>query len=513
MNRFTSSWLAVLALSFGGPLIGWAGSAPTEGPEALSLPDRIAPHVLAATAAGSSAPVLVVLSERADLSSLPVAESMSARRHQVRDALWTTAQSSQHQLRAWLDDRGISYRPFYIVNAILVDSADRVLVEALAGRPEVARVAANPRVRQDLPEAVASPTEGAGEAIEWNVTQIRAPELWALGIRGEGVVVGTQDTGFDWDHPALIRQYRGWSGATANHDYNWHDSIHSGGGSCGPDSPEPCDDHGHGTLTTGVVVGDDLGGNQIGVAPGARWIGCRNMDEGFGTPATYLECLEFFLAPYPVGGTPAQGDPDRAPHVTNNSWTCPPSEGCDWDTLQAAFEAQRAAGIMTVVAAGNTGSSCSSVEVPPAIYDSVYSIGSTNLFDEISSFSSRGPVLVDGSGRLKPDISAPGEDVRSSAAGGGYQSASGTSLASPHVAGAVALLWSASPSLIGRIEATETIFNSTAEGWTSDQCGDPADAVPNNVYGWGILDALSAYHVFSDSFESGNTYFWSSSVP
>jgi len=310
-----------------------------------------------------------------------------------------------------------------------------------------------------------------------------------------------------------VQQYRGWNGSAANHDYNWHDSIHTGGGACGPDSPAPCDDHGHGTLTTGVVVGDDGGANQIGVAPGARWIGCRNMDQGVGTPATYLECLEFFLAPYPVGGTPAQGDPDRAPHVTNNSWTCPPSEGCDWDTLQAAFEAQRAAGIMTVVAAGNSGSSCSSVDIPPAIYDAVYSVGSINLFGEISSFSARGPVMVDGSGRLKPDISAPGEDVRSSAAGGGYESASGTSLASPHVAGAVALLWSASPSLIGRIDATEAIFNITAEGWTSDQCGDPADAVPNNVYGWGVLDALAAYEVFDDGFESGNAYFWSAIVP
>ncbi len=469
--------------------------------------------MVTATEGTGTAEVLVVLTERADLDSLSPQVTKSARRRLVRDSLWDTALHSQRPLRQWLDDRGIPYRPFFIVNAILVSGADSALVDELAARPDVARIAANPRVRQILPVPESPPATESGEAIEWNVAQIRAPELWALGITGEGVVVGTQDTGFDWEHPALIRQYRGWNGATASHDYNWHDSIHSGGGGCGPDSPVPCDDYGHGTLTTGVVVGDDSGGNQIGVAPGARWIGCRNMDEGVGTPATYLECLEFFLAPYPVGGTPAQGNPDLAPHVTNNSWTCPPSEGCDWDTLQAAFEAQRAAGIMTVVAAGNSGSSCSSVDIPPAIYDAVYTVGSTNLFGEISSFSARGPVLVDGSGRLKPDISAPGEDVRSSAAGGGYQSASGTSLASPHVAGAVALLWSASPTLIGRIDATEAIFNITAEGWTSDQCGDPADAVPNNVYGWGILDALAAYEVFDDGFESGNTYFWSTSVP
>ena len=96
--------------------------------------------------------------------------------------------------------------------------------------------------------------------------------------------------------------------------------------------------------------------NQTGMAPGAKWIGCRNMNVGNGTPATYIECMEFFLAPYPVAGTPAQGDPSRAPHVTTNSWSCPASEGCSPNSLQAAVEAQRAAGIMMVVAAGNSGS-------------------------------------------------------------------------------------------------------------------------------------------------------------
>ena len=116
-------------------------------------------------------------------------------------------------------------------------------------------------------------------------------------------------------------------------------------------------------------------GNQIGMAPGARWIGCRNMDQGNGTPANYLECMEFFLAPYPLNGTPAQGDPDKAPDITTNSWGCPASEGCAPGTLQQAVEAQRAAGIMMVVAAGNAGPSCSTVDDTPGIYDAVYSVG------------------------------------------------------------------------------------------------------------------------------------------
>ena len=102
-------------------------------------------------------------------------------------------------------------------------------------------------------------------------------------------------------------------------------------------------------------MGDHGGANQIGMAPGAKWIACRNMDQGVGTPARYIECMEFFLAPYPVGGTPDEGDPSLAPDVTINSWGCPSSEGCSVNTLQAAVEGQAAAGIMMVVAAGTFG--------------------------------------------------------------------------------------------------------------------------------------------------------------
>ena len=156
-------------------------------------------------------------------------------------------------------------------------------------------------------------------------------------------------------------------------------------------------------------------GNQIGMAPGAKWIGCRNMDQGNGTPARYIECMEFFLAPYPVGGTPAQGDPTLAPDITTNSWTCPPAEGCSVNTLRAAVEAQQAAGIMMVVAAGNQGPGCSTLLSPPSFYQASYTVGAlTTGTDTIAPFSNRGSVTIDGSHRLKPDITAPGTDIRSS---------------------------------------------------------------------------------------------------
>ena len=224
------------------------------------------------------------------------------------------------------------------------------------------------------------------------------------------------DTGVRWTHNALKPHYRGWDGTNANHNFNWHDSIHdSVGNPCGNDSPFPCDDFFHGSHTTGTAIGDDGGTNQIGMAPGAKWIGCRNMDEGDGTPARYIECMEWFLAPYPLNCTPNEGDPSKAPDITINSWGCPTSEGCTTgDELRAAVEAQEAAGIQMVVAAGNSGSACSTVSDPPSFYEASYTAGALNTgTDTIASFSSRGPVTRDGSNRIKPDITAPGTNTRS----------------------------------------------------------------------------------------------------
>ena len=316
--------------------------------------------------------------------------------------------------------------------------------------------------------------------------------MWALGFRGQGITVAGADTGQRWTHNALKPHYRGWDGQNADHNYNWHDSIHdSVGNPCGNDSPFPCDDSGHGSHTIGTAIGDDGAGNQIGMAPSAKWIGCRNMDQGNGTPASYLECMEWFLAPYPIGG--GQGDPLRAPDITSNSWTCPPSEGCSVNTLQAAVEAQTAAGIMMVVNAGSQGPACSTVQDPPAIYAAAYSVGALNTgTDNVASFSSRGPVIIDGSNRIKPDITAPGTNIRSSynTSDNAYVFFSGTSMATPHIAGAMALLWCARPELRHNISSTRTAMDDGAHFIAYKQCGTPGP--PNNVAGWGRVDALAA---------------------
>ncbi len=456
---------------------------------------KLSPWVIQKTADGEEAEFLVVLEDQADLSLADSLETKEEKGRYVFETLLAKARETQPGLLAWLEERGIWRRPYYIINAILVRGAREIALE-LAARQDVARIEGNPRLLGIQPVTPVnnglSNLNSSQEVIELGVKFIQAPEVWKLGFTGQGIVIGGQDTGVTWDHPALRNQYRGWDGAAANHDYNWHDSVHSQGGVCGPDSIAPCDDHNHGTHTLGSAVGTEGGVNQIGVAPGSKFIACRNMDRGAGTPATYLECFEFFLAPYPVGGAPAQGDPSKAPDITTNSWSCPPSEGCSPDTLKSAVEAQRAAGIMPVVAAGNEGvKGCSSLVDPPAHYDASYSVGAFNASTgEIASFSSRGPVTIDGSNRVKPDITAPGVSVRSALRSGGYASLSGTSMATPHVAGAVALLWSARPELRGKIDLTENILNESAIRVETTDCG--AGGAQNNVFGFGRLDIKAA---------------------
>jgi subtilisin family serine protease len=478
------------------------------------LASKVAPFVLKALETNTNIPILVKLKEQADLSGLEdTTLDREERIQQVYDALRELALESQEDLVDTLKNRGVKYRRFYIYNMVAVWGADEELVEELAARDDVEKIYGNPSVELRKPLAALAALDavlrsGPQTAIGDNITFLNADKIWQqFGKAGDGIVIAGQDSGVEWDHPALVNQYRGRSGIVVDHNYSWHDAIHKdtpmSTNDCGYDLKVPCDDGDHGSHTMGTMVGSDGVENQIGMAPKAKWIACRNMDGGVGTPASYLECFEWLLAPYAYGADPMKdGKPAQAPHIINNSWGCPTDEGCTGDEVIPALNAMKVAGILVVVSAGNDGPACGTIQDPPAWHSALtFGVGAyDHRSGTIASFSSRGPSSFDG--EIGPDLVAPGVSIRSSVRGKKYEGGmwSGTSMAGPHVAGAIALLWSVHPELIGDIDATAELLRKTAAPKTTTQaCGGLAGtAVPNNTYGYGVIDPVKAIESYRD---------------
>lgn len=467
---------------------------------------KVSSAVISDLSERGSTPVVVMLDSSADTSVARQIDDWNERGWFVYKTLKEHAESSQADLREFFDSRGIPYRSYWAANMIAADVDQTSLIQ-LAQRADVGRIDSNLPTRwiedPEIDKGILPPFSiSAPDGIEWGVTNVKAPEVWGLGFRGQGIVVGGLDTGVRWTHSSIKSKYRGWNGTTADHNYNWWDSVDSGGGVCGPNNVAPCDDNGHGTHTVGTILGDDGGSNQIGVAPDAKWIGCRNMNAGNGTPATYTECFQFMIAPTDSAGN--NPDPTKRPHILNNSWRCTIEEGCEsGGELEAIVqEVVIDAGIFMVVSAGNSGPGCSSIASPPAFYDESFSVGATDSNNYLASFSSRGPSPFYDPAKPKPNISAPGANVRSALSNSdvSFGSKFGTSMAAPHVAGVVALLWSARPSLIGNIEETRQILQNTANPNVSligpQTCGGvSSEQVPNNSFGYGRVDALAPLKV------------------
>lgn len=462
-------------------------------PELAALPQaalaRIEPLVIDELAAASETDYFIWLDEKADLRPAARFETKEEKGRFVFEALRQTAERSQAALREALDQQGVEYQPFFIANKILVRGGNAAVLASLAARPDVARITANHGFQ--LEEPFVDPAAPAQIlAIEPNLSFINADDVWALGVDGFDTVLAGNDTGLDWDHPALIDQYRGWDGVAADHNYNWWDATSSY-----PDAPG--DGYGHGTHTTGTMVGDDGGNNRIGVAPGARTIHCKNMtDDGWGFDATFIECFQWDLAPWDLNGVNPR--PDLAPDAINNSWGY---WGGDQPMFEDEIAALQAAGILVEVSAGNEGSGCASLG-SPGDYRQVLTTGSVDhaggvLPGDLTWFSSRGPSdLYPNPPDYFPDVMAPGENIRSSVPGGGYQGGwSGTSMSGPHVTGLVGLIWSANPGLRGQVEMTMELIRSTAvplTGQSGSNCGGDYTNGPNNDWGHGTIDALAA---------------------
>ncbi|MBN2257331.1 MAG: S8 family serine peptidase, partial [Anaerolineaceae bacterium] len=427
--------------------------------------------------------LFVILKNQPDISQAANITDYDARRTYVYEALTSHALKTQAGLHQVLDEYHIAYQSYYLVNGLEVNGGPLIRLW-LSKQPEVDRILDNPILRP-LPATIPVARGGMDESPtqpDWNLTMIRAPEVWEeLGITGVGIIIGQSDSGVDGMHPELADRYRG---RGEGDDYNWLDPWNG--------SQSPTDIGGHGTHTLATALG-----SHVGVAPGAGWIGCVNLARNLGNPARYLDCMQFMLAPYPQDGDPfTDGEPTRAAHVLTNSWGCPEVEGCDESIFQPAMNAFEAAGIFVVVGAGNNGDAgCGSVTDPPAIYPENLTVGAVDINSMLASFSAKGPANLAGQVLIKPDLVAPGVDVLSAFPEATYQISSGTSMATPHVAGAVALLWSANPELIGDIQLTRRILGETAINLqvtaVSGACGNVVNT-PNNLVGYGLLDVYAA---------------------
>lgn len=447
--------------------------ANSQGQNPADSPVRVEESVLREANQPGGTKFWVILKDQADAQGARGFANWADRGAFVHNRLRSVAGSSQDRLRTMLRLKGVKYRPFWIVNAIQVEG-DGTLLKQIASLPEVKEITAERVLTLPKPQlAAVIPSTGG---IEWNVRRINAPLVWSNYLAtGEGIVVCNLDTGVQFDHPALVNQYRGNTTNGFQHDYNWFEPP-------GPSAlPYPHDDGGHGTHTMGTMVGSTGPTDNIGVAPGAKWIAakaCAGQNCDF---ASLMACAEWILAPTDLNGNNPM--PGLRPNVVNNSWGVQFSD--PW--FRGIVQQWVAAGIFPVFSAGNDGQFGCFTVMSPADYPESYAVGGFDYDNNLSWFSSMGPAI---SGITKPNIAAPGSDIRSSFPGNAYALSSGTSMAAPHVAGAVALLWSAAPTLKGNIELTRQILDRSAIDAPGQSCsGFPTN---NGMYGEGFLDVSLA---------------------
>jgi subtilisin family serine protease len=433
-TRHGGRFVAAFALS----LLACAVVSITPGPASAANVSRQL-DAKAAAAGSSSVPVVITLTEQA---------ATEARRGESADLirdLRRTAERSQRSVLAKLD--GPSKR-YWLVNAIstTVDAAE---LDALRNDPAVASIELDPQVN------LTGVDVGSGPG-SWGVDAVHAPEAWAqYGLTGTGVRVGSIDTGVDPTNPEL-------AGAIAG----WKDFV---GG-----QPTPYDDNGHGTHTVGTMVARNISGAHIGVAPGATVLVAKAMSaNGSASGSTLLAAAQWMTDP---DGNPATAD---YPTVINNSWT---STGANNEWFRPMVQAWVALGIVPVFGAGNTAGSIGN----PASYPESIAVGQLEQSGTVAINSSRGLVswtAPDGSTTQvsKPDLTAPGAFI-SSTVGGGYGLYSGSSMAAPHVAAAVALLRQARPDL--SVDAIRELLRASA-----NDRGIPG---PDLDYGAGALDITAA---------------------
>jgi len=438
--------------------------------------------------------VLVYLKDQTDLKKITAdmdeqRASLQLRHETVVTKLQKTASETQPEIVEYLDDLKSQdlvedYRCYWIGNIIAVDTFEYI-ADQIAKRDDVLYVYPNFEIELIEP-TYEGPISGPSDSreVEPGLEAIRVPEVWDMGITGEGVLIATIDTGVDGDHPALADRWAGVADPRyeGHPEWAWFDPYAG-------QNDFPYDYNGHGTHTTGTVCGGEPG-DQIGVAPGALWISAGAIDRGGGIPTTVEDAIESFEWLVDPDGNPETNW--DVPDVCSNSWRVTSGHGyppCD-ETFWTYLDACEAAGIVILFSAGNEGPGSETIGRPPDRATTEYmccAVGAVDANDPewpIASFSSRGPSYCTPTGdeAIKPDISAPGVDVRSSVPGGGYAQYSGTSMASPHINGVVALMRQTAPNM--SVDHIKQILYDTAI--------DLGDEGEDNDYGWGMVDAYEA---------------------
>ncbi len=433
--------------------------------------DKIDRALLERFAADGSADLVVRFAEQADLSPA-FGMDWHDRGWFVYDTLREAAARSQAGAIDIVKGRRLDYRTFIAGNELYVEAGSLGLALELAALPAVAAVYAPSTYAVDPLLSGAAP--GSPTALEWGIIDTKADQFWgAFGLQGEGIVVANVDTGVAYLHPALDQAYK--CAADPGNSSCWFDPT----GECGG---VPCDPNGHGTATMGPMVADDdpTLPYQAGMAPGARWIACKACGQyGSCGEAQLNACADWLLAP---------GDnPDNRPHAVLNPWG---GMGCNgW--FQARVQAWVAAGIFPSFSVGASGPGCA-VLASPADYQEAFATTAHGSSRDIASFAGRGPSCYGHDPYTKPNISAPGVNIRTPYPPDGWQIYNGTSFSAAFSPGAVALLWSCAPDLVGQVYATFEALQDAANTPPVGNCGAPPDGEGNYTYGYGYLDILAA---------------------
>src|SRR5574340_1829394 len=471
-------------------------AAQVENPQA-----KVDSKVLESLRGGKSADFIIVMAEQADLSAAYGMADWDERGWYVYNTLKETAARTQKRSLAELKRRGVRAESFFAGNEIYVHAGSEQALNAILALGDAGSVRAPvivqlepaaPRFLQSIGPVrpgAALQAETQATIPTWGLEDTNAPDFWAaFGRQGEGIVVASIDSGVKYDHTALAASYRC---ATESLPYSacWRDASTTNV------TVFPYDDNGHGTHTMGTMVGTtayDIFNypyttRTIGMAPKAKWIACRAFDStGYADDVELNACADWILAP--------SGNPSYRPHIVNNSWG---------DTVSSTWfkpkvTAWSAAGIFPVFSAGNLKYKTSCVLMgSPADYLESFTIAAHDISGNIASFSLNGSNLTNYTSTLKPNLSAPGVYVFSAYSPNSswpYDSAymSGTSMAAPHVSGAVALLWSCNPYLVGKISLTASLLETSAGNPPAGSCGTSPNGDGNYTYGHGYLNVYQA---------------------